>query len=189
MEMTEKKGSPYFFFRIASLIIVFFLASGCSSNSGQSTADAITTPSSEASPIPAAIIADGWSQLLIQANWAKIRVDSFAHWTTSRNACGKDADGALNLPLWNRLVSALNHASVTAPLSEPRCHSHDSQSKMDGTAELTLNQGKRVLLEARDSGEICTTIRDEAESKKLLEAVQEIILIADQEDCPLGWGH
>lgn len=180
---TIQKADPRFFLFFLGTLAVF---SGC--QSGSNTTDDVNTPTAQNSPAPTAVIADGWTSINIQANYAKTTVDSFAHWVTNRNACGKDADGALELELWNRLVTAVNHAVTHPSLADARCQANDAQSKMDGTAEVTLTQGKRILIEARDSSEICTYLNDETQSKQLIDAINEIILIADKEDCPFGWG-
>lgn len=182
MNTTQKVDSRFLFFFLGALAVF----PGC--QSGSNLTDAGSTPVAQNSPAPSAVIADGWTSLQIQANYAKTTVDSFAHWVTNRNACGKDADGALELDLWNRLVTAVNHAVAHPSLAEARCQANDAQSKMDGTAEVTLTEGKRILIETRDSSEICTYVNDEAQSKQLIDAINEIVLIADKEDCPFGWG-
>src|SRR4051812_8057937 len=52
--------------------------------------------------------AKGWSNIVITANMAKTDVGAGAHFATTRNACGKDAYGALSLESWNNLAKNAN---------------------------------------------------------------------------------
>lgn len=196
MKTTQKANVRFLssFLATLALFSIGIPLSGCQSelNSSDSNPDALNDPASNSPPPASAALADGWTQVLIQANYAKTKVDAFAHWNTNRNACGKDADGALELEVWNRLVTAVNHAVTHPLLAEPRCQPKDQNSenasKMDGTAQVTHTQGKFTLIEVRDTGEICSFVKDEAYSKQLIQAITDIVLIADKEDCPFGWG-
>ncbi|MCM2322760.1 MAG: hypothetical protein NDJ90_05825 [Oligoflexia bacterium] len=180
--------------RIIALVAITLtaaLATGCGSEEKSSTgaqAPAETSPGSRGNE-PQSLFAEGWSDLIINANFAKTRVDHIAHFTTSRNACGRDAYGALDLPLWNKLAAAMNAALQAPALAEPRCQTVENPGKMDGTAEAQLTPtSKRLLFEVRGYAEVCTTIRDAAAAKSLLEAITAVVLAADREDCSLVTG-
>ncbi len=142
---------------------------------------------------PAVVYADGWRDAVIMANFAKTTVDVGAHFATSRNACGKDAFGAIDLATWNQFSKSLNSALKMPARTEDQyyCVSPpmDTSKWLDGTLEVNLPppQKSRILYELRD-GQICSSIQDKAVSDVLLEVVQKIIVAADREDCPNGWG-
>lgn len=150
--------------------------------------DAAETPDS---------VAEGWSQLTMVANYAKTTLDTMAHFNTSRNACGKDAYGAVqSSELWNKMVQNINAAVQSPPRSEAYCAPANQEldangyykKTMDGTVEAKLADGsKRQLFEQRGS-DICTTIQDPTLSATLLRNLNELVLLADKEDCPNGWG-
>lgn len=178
-----KHGS--FLFVLSALSII---ATGCVSKS-DSQVNASDQPVPAASPsAPVANYAVGWNQVLIMANYAKTTVDRIGHWATTRNACGKDADGAIELQFWNQLADSVNKAIAAEPLAEARCTPLPADTKMDGSAEVGLEQhGIRTLLDVRGD-EICTTIKDEQVASKLIEVISKIVEMADKEDCPNGWG-
>ncbi len=142
-------------------------------------------------------LAEGWSQLIMIANYAKTTLDSMAHFNTSRNACGKDAYGAIqSSELWNQMVEYINAAIQAQPRSEAYCTPNSQEldangyykKSMDGNVEIKLADGsKRQLFETRGS-DICTLIQDPALAKGLLSVLNQLVLIADKEDCPHGWG-
>jgi hypothetical protein len=169
---------------------LIFATPGCLSNSDSlvnAREENVPAPSTSPSPSSTAIYAEGWNTVVIVANYAKTKVDRIGHWMTSRNACGKEADGALDLAFWNQLAHAINKGIALEPMSAPRCTPLPANTKMDGTADVFMDHGVRTLVEVKDS-EICTTIKDEKTANDLIEAISHIVEIADKEDCPGGWG-
>lgn len=138
-------------------------------------------------PDPTISYAEGWNSLLITANFAKTSADTAGHYSTSRNACGKDADGAMDIAAWNRFAKAMNAALAARALTEPRCSALQAVSKFDGTAEAQLPNGKRLLLEVRGM-DLCSTVDDAELTRELFEAVSSVVDLADKEECPNGWG-
>ncbi|MCM2276648.1 MAG: hypothetical protein NDJ89_01060 [Oligoflexia bacterium] len=177
---------------IPTAAILSILASGCGDPRGpeQGTppatgGDPATSPPSGSPDVNGALYAVGWDTVIINANYAKTTVDHVAHFLTTRNACGRDAYGAIELGVWNQFTESLNAAMLEAPLEEPRCRTVETYSKMDGTAEALLEGRKRLLFEVRGHSEVCTTIRDRATEEKLFSAITAIVLAADKEDCSL----
>jgi hypothetical protein len=171
-----------------ALSALTFAAPGCLSNS-ETKVNASEGPAPATTPPPSttAIYAEGWNSMVITANYAKTKVDRIGHWTTTRNACGKDADGALELNFWNQLANAINKGIAVEPMSQSRCIPMPANTKMDGVADVFLEQGVRTLLEVRGD-EICTTIKDEKVAADLIEVISHVVDTADKEDCPGGWG-
>jgi hypothetical protein len=133
-------------------------------------------------PQPQTLFAEGWQNLIINANSAKTDVDAIAHFKTSRNACGRGADGVLELPEWNSVAQHLNSAVSLGPSQNPYCVPiPDTFPYMDNSVEVVLNREKRTLYEVRD-GQICSTISDHNVSDALLGDIQKIILFADKQD-------
>ncbi len=142
-------------------------------------------------------IAEGWTQLTLIANYAKTTLDTVAHFNTSRNACGKDAYGAVqSVELWSQMVQAINIAIQTPPRAEEDCTPVNPEldsngyykKSMDGTVEIKLIDGTKRQLFAQRGSDMCTTLQDPVASKNLLGVLNALVLIADQEDCPNGWG-
>ncbi|MEO5969492.1 MAG: hypothetical protein ABIQ95_06160 [Bdellovibrionia bacterium] len=182
-------------------ILTLILITGCSSkpDDRQSNTANIPAPPTEPThldpePVPVAQ-AIGWTEVLIVANSAKTRVGTGAHFTTSRNACGKEAYGGIGLEAWNKLANALNKAIEKEPLREEYCVSTPDPTPegkmppyMDGTVEVKTATGTvRNIFQLRGD-QICGTIPDARASDDLLSAVSKIIAEADKEDCPNGWG-
>lgn len=157
-----------------------------SCGSGDENARSGTAPQS-----PAMIEPTGWYKISLQANSAKTMMDNAGHFTTDRNACGRSAAGALHLDSWNKLAPAVNKAAAEllkpTALREPTCVTIDNPGKLDGTAELFLNGSKRILVQMRGY-DACTLIPDPNLAREVYRAVDLLVLAADKEDCPFGWG-
>ena len=158
--------------------------SGSGGASDTSWADGLSPTS------PNLIYAVGWTDFDMIANFAKTKIDNAGHFTTSRNACGKDAWGAWgdDVKGWNAFVTAANESIKTEPLREDQCFAPADNNKMDGNVEIILVTGRRTVLEAR-GGQICTNIRDLAVAKAVYAGIDNLVHIADKEDCPNGFGH
>jgi len=153
-------------------------------------------PTDELNPRSAQVVyPSGWGEIVINANYAKTTVTVGAHFATTRNACGRDAYGGIDLATWNALAQNANLALQSEPnTSEEYCVDPpaDALRWMDGTVDIKLPQANgtlktRTLYEARN-GLICSTIRDKTVSDALLGTINQMVLIADKEDCPNGWG-
>lgn len=138
---------------------------------------------------PNVIYATGWSVMIIHANYAKTTIDSGAHLTTDRNACGKDAYAAIALDEWNNFSKNVNLAIQKPPVQDEYCVSPptDTYKYMDGSVKITTDHGERLLYETVDY-QICSTISDHKLSDTLLALINQLILDADKTNCPNGWG-
>ena len=148
-------------------------------------------------PISKSILhAEGWEKLTIKANSAKTEVNTTAHFNTDRNACGKNAYGSMNKMSWEILTQGLNDAVVQmaaqprTPLAPEYCVDRpDTVEKfLDESATLKLERGEILLFEVKD-GQICTKIQNKKLSNDLLNAITDVILLADKEDCANGYGR
>lgn len=203
--MTSKKLPNHFralqsYSAFAIPIFTGLFLSACLQNGAGDPSDRVPAepehPSTEVHEVPDPI-AQGWLQVVMIANSAKTTLDTMAHFNTNRNACGKDAYGAIQSnDLWHQLVEWVNESVKRAPRSEERCTPLSQEldangyykKSMDGTVEVKLTDGtKRQLFEVRGS-EICTTIDTPETASHLLDALNQLVLIADKEDCPNGWG-
>jgi hypothetical protein len=137
---------------------------------------------------PEATVAKGWSELIINANSAKTTVSPFGHFATTRNACGKDAFGVVVLADWNSLAKNLNLAVEGTPAPQEYCVAiPESYPYMNDSVQVKLERETRTLYELKN-GQICSNIQDHATADALLADVQKMILVADKEECPNGWG-
>ena len=165
---------------------------------GQSASPAPQAPAPDSgaaagAAAPSAVGAEnavGWQKISTIANWAKTSVDTTGHFITSRNACGRPADGALALEKWNSLVTSVNTALTLTPLSENKCVDMPRQSKMDGLAEVQTGDresDKRPLIDARGY-QLCSKIPDPQLVINIFEGMSAVVEAADKEECPNGWG-
>jgi hypothetical protein len=175
-------------------LALFSMIIGCGSPENKNNAlhkQNDTPPDAEElSPTSSNVVyADHWSDITITANYAKTVVDVGAHFITSRNACGKDAYGAIELELWNTISKNANLATSTPPRQEDLCIDPptDTYKYMDGTVEIKIDDKKETLYEFK-GGQICSRIQDPEINKKLIDSINQIIQLADKEDCPNGWG-
>lgn len=134
-----------------------------------------------------------WNELALEANFAQTSFDSTGHFATSRNACGFEAYGKVELEFWNQLADALNATVLTAQVAETEeyCVAWPDSPGMDGSVGLKLNATppvKRPLYYAKGQ-EICSLFSDHRFSDKLLALLNQLVQIADKKDCPNGWGH
>lgn len=168
---------------IATLLFATAFCVACGSG-GQDAASADPQGGSLTQPA-------GWYKIALQANSAKTLMDNAGHFTTDRNACGRSAAGALSLDTWNRLAQSVNRAAAElvkpSALREPGCVTIENPGKMDGTAELFLDGSKKILLQMRGY-DACTSIPDPALAREVYKAIELLVLAADKEDCPYGWG-
>jgi hypothetical protein len=194
------------------LLILGFIVSGCaekrestqvvppSNDSPATTPAAPNQPAREdhsnlPPPPPEAVLATGWVEIVINANSARTTVTNVAHFSTTRNACGKDAYGVINLDVWNSLTKSLNDVSKVDPNAPSALASGtnycvpipETYPYMNDTVEVKSEQGKKLLYENKD-GQICSAVADPQVSNALLADIQKIILLADKEECPNGWG-
>jgi len=91
-------------------------------------------------PGPAAVYAQGWLTIVTNANSATTKLDSLGHFETSRNACGHEAYGNVDVDLWN-LISDQTNKAFTSPsvASDGNCFARPDGNKMDGTVELEID--------------------------------------------------
>lgn len=137
------------------------------------------------------VYAQGWEGVVIDAFWAKTTISASAHFTTNRNACGKDAYGAIDLETWNQFAANVNKIILMTPLATETCVDppEDTDKFMNGTVEVNLeNKAKKILFEYKD-WQICNKIKDPKLAKETLKIVNQLITTADKEDCPNGWGR
>jgi cell division septation protein DedD len=84
--------------------------------------------------------AQGWQTIDMIADQAETKLDSLGHFDTSRNACGHEAYGILDLTLWNNIASESNQVLAAPALSEDHMNCFDSPdgNRMDGTVDFIL---------------------------------------------------
>jgi hypothetical protein len=141
------------------------------------------------------VYAKNWSEIIIHANFAKTTITIGAHFSTTRNACGRDAYGAIPLQAWNKLAQSINQA-VSTPLGEeycmPEAQELDSQGyykkHVDGSVEIKLDDKKTLVLFLVRDGQICTHLKDHALAETLHQGLNNQVAQADREECPNGWG-
>lgn len=133
------------------------------------------------------VYAKDWQDIYMSANSAKTTIDTSGHFVTTRNACGLDGWGSLEVKDWNEFANIVN-AAVAAPVGSQQCFAAtEAWPSMDGFAEVRLEFGqKRNLLETMN-GQICTTITDTAAAQKLYAALNKMILVADCAQCTTSW--
>lgn len=137
------------------------------------------------------VYAQGWEGVVIDAYWAKTTVTPSAHFITNRNACGKDAYGAIDLETWNHFAANLNQIIAMNPSETETCVDPPTEAVkfMNGTVEVNLeNKRKKILFEFKD-WQICHKIKDLKVATETLNLVNQLIITADKEDCPNGWGR
>jgi hypothetical protein len=179
---------------IPTLILILLLMACGPGNSRRSNGQNLPPDFEELSPTSSRVVyPDGWEEITINANWAKTLVNTTAHFTTSRNACGKDAYGAFDLETWNNLSKDLNAMLKMPRLQEDFCVDPPETPDykfMDGSVELKPDNSnvKQTVFEYKD-GRICSRIKDPKLSNKLLNLIQKVIIMADKEDCTNGWGR
>jgi hypothetical protein len=149
-------------------------------------------PDSEGLPQTSDAVVDpsGWSEVIIDANSARTKLDFLGHFKTSRNACGKEAYGVMELEDWNALATQSNLAIQSGLSQSESCIDvQDYTSKfMDGLVTYKLTSGEtKTLFTYRDS-QICSNLQDKEISAKLLQLIEKLILLADKQECPNGWG-
>jgi len=164
----------------ASLLLVMTGCGGGADNAEELLLDPVS---------PNITYADQWLEITMMANSAKTTISTVAHFSTTRNKCGKDAYGAINdLAFWNEFTKNMNIAVKAPPIADEYCVDSPSQwPRMDGTVDAKTEAGKRSLFWVK-GGQVCSTIRDPGTAAKLLAAYHKIVLLADAEDCPNGWG-
>lgn len=141
-------------------------------------------------PPPAVVYAEGWREFTLVANSAKTQVTIAGHFTTSRNACGYPVWGPIELTLWNKFAKAANQAVKTEflPAGNEYCIEFPSRFKMDGTVEIKLEDEKKVRLYEMRNWEICSTLSQHALSDELLGYLNDLLILADKEECSRGFG-
>jgi hypothetical protein len=175
---------------LALLIAVAALNLHCDSSSNTPSPSQNTNGGSAVIPPPQLdnfVYAVNWDNVIIDNwNYAKTTVDTAAHFTTDRNACGKDAYGAVDNVTWNTLARDVNSVITTTPLDEKNLFcvpdAYPYRIVGDVTVVDLTNKKTRVLFTFVDS-QICSTIRDPGVSNEVLDAINTIVLQADKEDC------
>ena len=196
---------------MSRFLIVLFLISlaiaGCgkAENTDDFTVSNQDTSENPASPpaeedlpaeSPNVVYPKDWSQVIINANFAKTIVTTVAHFSTDRNACGKEAYGPIDLEAWNGFTKNLNEAIpqlATQSSASPYCvpAPSDDLKFMNDKVQIKLERKSITLYEyiIDENGEqICSKLKDHELSNRLLTYVNKIIVAADKEDCPNGWG-
>ncbi len=182
--------------RYTLFILIAFIFIGCGKRASFEVQSPLPPPPPEdtvnLTPLsPSITYASGWSMMTITANYAKTVVDVGAHFNTSRNACGKDAYGAIGLEAWNKISLNTNTAikdgltltDYCVPLPEDNIY----LARIGINVEVKLERRTETLYEIKD-GQICSSIRNHQVSDELLNALTQVIIDADKEDCPNGWG-
>jgi hypothetical protein len=92
-------------------------------------------------PGPAAIYAQGWLTIETVANSADTKLDSLGHFDTSRNACGREAYGNIDVDLWNQISDQTNKAFLSPSVADDttNCFPRPDGNKMDGTVDLLID--------------------------------------------------
>jgi hypothetical protein len=123
----------------ASLLIMLMLSIGACADRVLEHLEDSTVPHDGPAPASSLQYAEGWSEIVIIANYARTTVTPAAHFATSRNGCGKEEYGAIGLEDWNALAKTINSAVLADLLTEETCFPMpDDIAKMDGTVELIL---------------------------------------------------
>ena len=177
------------------LLFALILLNGCAPSRRFANEELPPTSDGEdtgLSPQSAAVIyASDWSEISFISNYAKTSISVGAHFTTSRNACGKDAYGAIALQDWNTIALQSNYLVQNPPTGPDYCVPIPDNNLYLGragiSAEMKTSYGKIILFE-NIGNEICSKIQDHAVSDTLLQAISHVIETADKEDCPNGWG-
>jgi hypothetical protein len=150
---------------------------------GDPQAPAATPPA----PAVEMVWADGWDKVELLANYAHTVIDSGAHFTTDRNACGFPGYGVLDMNLWNQLATDLNAFIKAAKLTDERCtdvpDGYGVTFKFDGTADVDLLAGTKMMLFENRNWTVCSLIQDQALHQRLMDEINQVVLMADKEDC------
>lgn len=146
-------------------------------------------PSAGANAPKDATLANGWTEIRMIANFADTRLNITGHFNTTRNACGKEEDGALDISVWNTLAADLNTAIGLTPLTDDNeyCVDAPTSKGMDGSVDLILPGGAKRALFDNHGAQICSTISDHHLSDEILAQLNQIVIIADKEACPNGY--
>jgi hypothetical protein len=110
----------------------------CSGSSSDDSSD--PAPVTTQAPGQSADNAQGWQTIDMIADQAETKLDSLGHFDTSRNACGHEAFGILDLALWNNIVDESNRALTMPALSDDHllCFDNPDGNRMDGTVDFIL---------------------------------------------------
>ncbi len=142
-------------------------------------------------PTTQLIFADGWTRIELFANYAHTNLDAGAHFDTDRNKCGFDASGALDIKTWNPIATDVNAFLHSTRLSDEKCRdlpdAQDPNFKFDGTADIILPDGNKIMLFEYRNWAVCSLIQDDALHARLLTAINDLVLAADKEDANCGW--
>ena len=157
-----------------------------------------TAPVTPPSPVPSAsptshIGAAGWREVEIQANWAKTKIDFTGHFTTDRNACGRDAMGVMTLEFWNGFTPKVNAALKDPVSTEKLCIETPQHYKIwqySDSVIIRMDDGSsKKLFEIDRSQEICTYFTNRAVLMGFLDALNDAVVLSDKEDADCGWGR
>jgi len=161
-----------------ALLMTALLITACATHSQQDPDDTQGGPTES-------VFASGWAEIDIISSGAKVVIDQMAHWTTSRNACWKEDDGAMTLADWNTLAGEMNQAMQLPPLRSENCWSPDMPDwALDGVADVKISKtATRSLFDVR-GGEVCTTISDPEVASAILKTIDKTLLAAAYQSCP-----
>jgi hypothetical protein len=122
-------------------VVIFTLFFGVVACSGGSSDSSDPADPGNQTPGQTADNAQGWQTIDMIADQAETKLDSLGHFDTSRNACGHEAFGTLDLVLWNNLVDESNQAMAMPALSEDHflCFDAPDGNRMDGTVDFILD--------------------------------------------------
>ncbi|MGZ3697100.1 MAG: hypothetical protein ACXWPM_03205 [Bdellovibrionota bacterium] len=180
----------------AALMLGMIFVSGCGSK-----ADGPDAPQTRQDGLPASSndveYADGWDSLVINANLAKTVIDGHAHWSSNHNCAQRPVFGAYAPATWNKIAKNMNSAVKGGVAPTPYCVEapNTTRSLYGGTADVMIYgttagspTTKRTIFEYKD-GKVCSTIVDHAVADDLYSVINDLILMADKEDCPFPNWH
>ncbi len=190
------RNSSFFILSLIILLNLGLTLTACSGGNSSVHAGndaASSPPSSNGTTSGANVYAKGWSEVILHANYAKTLLDFTGHFSTDRNACGQDANGAIELASWNPLAGTLNDAikAKQNPSDDQKiCPTQQDNAKMDGDMEIVLDDGTHLkIFENFGPGQVCTRIADADLAQRLYDEINELVVMADKTDCANGWGR
>jgi hypothetical protein len=124
-----------------TLFVALFALFGVTACSSGSNDDSSQPDQNVQTPGQTAGNAQGWQTIDMIANQAETKLDTLGHFDTSRNACGQEAYGTVDLALWNQMVQLTNSAlsSPATPEDKMNCFDAPNGNRMDGTVDLILS--------------------------------------------------
>ncbi len=91
---------------------------------------------------------------------------------------------AINSAIKAHLAAPPASSDNAADSNPQNCPIEGDNAKMDGTMSVTLDSGKQTaIFENLGPGEVCTRIADHQIAQNLYDAINGIVVLADQTDC------